>query len=107
MLAHAGGGQLGQGELSRLGCWLGRELAVAGARWQRLSRAWESVPVGLVDLPGAAAGRPRVGGEQVWLAAQRPDRHLGRGDPQLDSDAGPDLAPGDRIAAGLKAHQAV
>src|SRR4030095_6348348 len=61
-------GQLAQGELSRLGCWLGRELAVADARWQWLSRAREPVPMGLVDLPDAAAGRPGMSGEETWLA---------------------------------------
>jgi hypothetical protein len=48
-----------------------------------------------------------VGGQQLLLAPERPDRDLGRGDAQLDSGARADLAPGHRVVAGRKADQGV
>jgi len=48
-----------------------------------------------------------MGGQQLLLPAQRPDRDLGRGDAQLDPAAGTHPLPRHRVVAGFEADQGV
>jgi hypothetical protein len=63
--------------------------------------------MGLVNHPAAPAGRTWVGGEQQLLPAEREDRHLSGGDPQLHSAAGADLRPGHPVVAGFEGDQRI